>query len=148
MLPSLRRIAVMALIVCVLLAGAALVLLGHGDRSADQARWREAAAAAAPIVALVESYRRERGALPRDAGDLAGRVPDGLVAEDIGALIRFDTGTPPAWLYSLDADGTGFELSRKLGTDTKLVYSEEAGRGRWTYDPGDGNDPVPVEIHP
>lgn len=144
---SLRRVVLLGLIATALTIGAVLAMRGVAeDRAAEQARLRETAAGAAPIIALIGGYRAEKGALPYTAADLAGRVPEGVVVDDIGALIRFDVGQPPAWLYAVGPGGTGYELSRRTGTSPRLVYVEENGQGQWMVDPGDGADLVPLDL--
>lgn len=137
------------LAIVVVIAVAALAWRGVSqEQQADLAKLRETAATAAPILRAVDRARTERGAVPRTAGDLAGLLPEGVVADDLGPVIRFDVGAPPGWLFAVSPDGQGFEMSRKIDQDARLIYSDENGQGAWQYDPGDGSDPTPVELRP
>lgn len=146
---SFSRAIVVAVFGIILAFGAFAAWRGvMADRQADQVRLRETMTTAAPILAVLARARAERGGLPRSAGDVTGLLPDGVVADDVGPVIRFDVGAPPGWLYALSPDGEGFQMSRKLDQDARLVYLDEKGRGSWAYDPGDGGDLEPVELQP
>jgi hypothetical protein len=149
MFTSLRRSVVLGLVAVALLVGAAVAMLGVGrDDQAELERYRAAAAEAAPILAVLARYRSEHGRPPQVAEDLAGLLPEGIVADDLGDVVRLDTGAPPAWLYWPRPDGAGFEMSRKLGAEPKLVYADDNGSAQWIYDPGDGSDRRTLAIGP
>jgi hypothetical protein len=149
---SIRRllvaaVAVLALLVAVAVAATAVVdVLGLRVAEPDRAALTELARSGRPIIAALERYRQEHGAPPQAAADLAGLMPEGVAADDVGAFIRFDVGSPPGWLYSPAIEGNGYELTRMAGEDPKLIWSDQDGKGHWLYDAGDGADPVPVTL--
>ena len=149
---SLRRLfvaaaAVVALLLAVAVAATAVVdVLGLRVVEPDRAALTELARSGRPIIAALDRYRQDHGAPPQTAADLAGVMPEGVAADDVGAFIRFDVGSPPGWLYSPAIEGNGYELTRMAGEDPKLIWSDQDGKGHWLYDAGDGGDPVPVAL--
>lgn len=143
---SLSRILLIALAAVVVLLGMAVAVVGVRDgTTARKTQWMETARSADPILAGIARFRTERQALPGSAQDFAGYLPESVVADGIGHLVKLDVGAPPAWLYFIDPDTGGFVLTRKLDQDAKLVYRDDGGRGEWLYDAGDGGDPVGVD---
>ncbi|MEJ1160719.1 hypothetical protein [Prosthecomicrobium sp. N25] len=146
---SLRRSILYGFFFIVLAIGAAVAYRGvSAQTEADRARLSGMAGEAAPIIAVLDRVRKERGALPHGAEDLAGLLPEGVLAEEIGYILRFDTGTAPGWLFVAAPGGHGYELSRRLGEEARLLYQDEDGKGRWLWDPGDGTGPAPVDLDP
>jgi hypothetical protein len=146
---SLRRSLVLGILLLAVAIGGAFAYRGVvADTAADLDRLRAASTTALPIIQALERHRKERGGLPREAADIAGMVPDGIIAEDIGHLLHFDTGQAPGWVFEAGPDRTTYELSHRLEPDTRIFYRDAGGQGQWLWDRGDGVEPVPADAAP
>lgn len=136
-----RRRAIILLLLgaaCVLLAAAAWLLVARlewpgGIRSDYQARdgdprLTEIARTASSVVAAIERHR-----------DRSGSLPD--------ALDELGLDESSGWSYVRTATDS-YQLARKLGWDTALVYERHAERSTWMFAPGDGRPDLMIVLDP
>ena len=153
--PSLRTLWWLAalIVAMALLATLYAALLGDqtGPRSADTGKTipsslSELTSAVRPVIAAIERYRGEKGFYPVTATDMAGRLPDGVLADQAGDTLSLDLGHGILWVYLRHPDGQGYELTRHITDGGSVVAETEHGTITWLFAESDDEDLSPVSI--
>jgi hypothetical protein len=144
-------------LLAVLVVGSAIlatisIIAGHmtsGEtisRAVPVTQLRDIAREAAPVVATLEAYKKDRGVYPSKPSDLEGRLTHEILADIADDGISFDTGGGAIWVYSRDDDGKGFDLERHLNEGGILTLSIDASGKLWSYAASDGEEAKTVVL--
>ncbi len=137
------------IVVTAVALGGRLAVLGDLNRApgADGGTLAGIAADIRPTIDVIERFRAMTGTYPARIGDLAAKLPAGVIADTAGdASISFDTGHGAVWVYERDDDGGSYELSRHLADGGSLTADCDHGSLSWSYAASDDDDPVPVAL--
>ena len=103
------------------------------------------------LISALTEYLNEHGELPLHIDDLPlSYLSSDFRAKYIITSEYYDSDKRrrkfiPFWDYVREGENS-FKLYANLSWDERLIYKRVGNHGTWTYDPGDGSEPVELDL--
>jgi hypothetical protein len=160
---SIKRVAIVALLVLLTFAAVSLIVLmvvfeypggmPSGYKAADHdIRLTAIAREARPIIQSLDRYYQAHGRCPQpsnnDRDEIRRTLPSDLIVTLRNGETEFrEANAITGWSYDVaDNDTTTCQLWRKLGWDPALIWQRHGAETKWIFVPGDGSDEKATDL--